>query len=68
MCVPVLYTTGTTNQLFMHSCYLLYYVQKNVAGNLKNLKTQKFKRGCYIFCRDAPPIPTAMILDESGAN
>ena len=25
-------------------------------------------RGCYIFCQDAPPIPTAIILDESGAT
>ena len=34
----------------------------------KNLKFENLKRGCYIFCRDAPPIPTAIILDESGAN
>ena len=31
-------------------------------------KFLNFQRGCYIFCRNAPPIPTAIILDESGAN
>ena len=42
---------------------------KNVSESQTKAGNQrKFKRGCYIFCRDAPPIPTAIILDESGAN
>ena len=30
--------------------------------------SEKLERGCYISCRDAPPIMTAIILDENAAN
>ena len=32
------------------------------------IQIQNFERSCYISCQDAPPIMTAIILDENAAN